>query len=100
MPEISDDGGIDIDAYELWIDDGAYGELTSLYPDEPDSVQRTYTIRNLVPGRIYRFQYRVKNSLGWSEFSPITSMLVAGLPLKPAKPELVSVDATTMTLSF
>jgi hypothetical protein len=41
------------------------------------------------------------NVLGWSDYSEITSILAAAAPSKPCtKPELVSVDATQITLEL
>ena len=52
-------------------------------------------------GLTYRLRYRVKNNLGWSDYSQITYLIAAWSPNKPAvKPQLISVDATHITISL
>lgn len=51
-----------------------------------NSLRREYTITGLQEGRVYRLKYRVLNYLGWSALSPVSSLLVAGVPAKPAAP--------------
>jgi len=43
-------------------------------------------------------KYRVKNAVGYSDFSPVASLLAAGTPARPAEPELVAVTADNITL--
>lgn len=52
-------------------------------------------------GYTYRLRFRAKNINGWSDYSPITSILAASKPDSPyAPPTLVSSTSTTITLSF
>jgi hypothetical protein len=68
--------------------------------EEINSLQREFTITGLSEGHVYRLKYRVLNHLGWSEFSPFSSLLAAGVPAKPSKPSMVSVSASELALSF
>jgi hypothetical protein len=45
-------------------------------------------------------KYRVLNHLGWSALSPFASLLAAGVPTKPSQPQMVSVTAAEIELSF
>ena len=51
-------------------------------------------------GTTYRFRYRSLNSVGWSEYSPITYIMAASKPEKPAVPMLAAVSDTSITLSL
>lgn len=96
MPKISTDAGSLIQAYELQVDNGLQGNLETVYI----GLNRTTTIPSTL-GLNYRLRYRVQNSLGWSDFSDITYLLAASIPGKPTnKPELVSVNATQITISL
>lgn len=96
MPQISTAAGSLIQAYELQIDDGLQGDLVTVYV----GLNRTVTLPTNL-GLTYRLRYRVQNTLGWSDFSQITYLLAAWSPNKPSvKPQLVSVDATHITISL
>jgi hypothetical protein len=121
MPLVTADGGLTLDKYELWVDDGLQGDYTQYVPSAlnftefvPDTgeestdtasekltlTRREAVVSGLTQGRVYRLKYRVKNAVGYSDFSPVASMLVAGPPAPPAEPEMVSVDASSITLRF
>lgn len=90
MPLIVDNAGSVLSSYELQADDGLQSEFCTIYT----GLNRTVGLETIV-GRTYRFKYRVKNSIGWSDFSDVTYILAAEAPSKPcSKPELFSVDAT------
>ena len=87
LPAITANGGLTLDAYELVMDDGLAGEyknVTKATYGGVYSLQRVHVITNLTSGRVYRLKYRVLNARGWSPYSPVASMLVAGVPGKPA----------------
>ena len=45
-------------------------------------------------------RFRVKNTVGWSGFSPTSSFIASEVPSEPSAPELVSFSATAITLKF
>lgn len=107
LPIVTGTGGITLNAYQLMIDDGLLGDFRNISSsglvDDSNSLsrlQRTHTIGELVQGRVYRLKYYVANELGWSASSPVASLLAAGVPARPNKPTLVSVDVTQITLAF
>lgn len=64
------DGGSDILTYELQMDDGKGGDFVSLIGYEENYLKLTYIVEgNITKGKLYRFRYRTKNSVGWSLFS-------------------------------
>jgi hypothetical protein len=48
----------------------------------------------------YRFRYRIKNAVGWSEYSPVSYILAASLPSRAPRPVLVSASDAGITLSL
>jgi hypothetical protein len=59
-----------------------------------------FTLTNITKGATYRFRYRVKNSIGWTDFSPVTYILAASVPSKPATPRIVSTSDTQITVQM
>lgn len=49
---------------------------------------------------VYRLRYRVLNTKGWSLYSPVSSLLVAGVPDRPGKPKIESTSTSNIVLSF
>lgn len=61
-------GGLKIISYNIqW--DQSIDEYVSLTGEDYNSLVRQITTSSLLAGRIYKYKYRVKNLLGWSEFS-------------------------------
>ena len=96
--ENPDDGGSPILFYELQMDDGRQGEfftvlasasLTSFIADE--DIQRGYT---------YRFQYRVANINGFSEYSDTAYIFAFSKPDAPPTPAFVSATDTSVILAL
>ena len=86
------------------MDDGQNGEFVTIPGSGNElvnSMQRYFTISNgIVKGRTYRFKYRVKNQIGWSEFSDETYILAASVPSKPKAPIYVSSTDASIELAF
>jgi len=100
LPKIENNGGSVIITYHLMMDDGQNGEFKSIAGDDDSiSLLRAFTITNgIVKGRTYRFIYRVKNHIGWTEFSPITYILAASVPMKPPAAKVISTSDTSIVL--
>ena len=68
-----DTGNSDIQAYSLEVDDGQEGDFMAFGIP-------SMSLELVVPatrGLTYRLRYRAFNSVGWGEFSPVLSALVA-----------------------
>ena len=99
VPAISTSGGLPITSYSIEVDDGAGGYFYSLYGILIDSLSTTYTIsRDIQEGQTYRFWYRLKNEIGWSDYSPVTYAKAMAVPDVPSAPEYVSSSDTSITL--
>jgi hypothetical protein len=93
LPVVTADGGSMITSYHLMMDDGMNGDFISVVGGENQvaNLNRQLTITNgVVKGRTYRFKYRVRNQIGWSDFSTTTYILAANPPSKPPAPTYVS----------
>jgi chloramphenicol O-acetyltransferase len=77
--------------------DNVYKDLTG--SDKSLNLATRWTVV-LIQETIYEFRYRVKNSVGWSEFSPAVTITAADLPSQPSPPTLVSASDTEITLLF
>jgi len=53
-----------------------------------------------VKGAYYELRFRVKNTVGWSGFSPTSSFIASEFPSEPSAPELVSFNSSAITLKF
>ena len=72
------------------MDDG-FGNFTDIHGVTSD----TLALFAIVPASMgvnYAFRYRALNIYGWSEFSPITYILAAGLPSTPPRPKFNSAN--------
>jgi hypothetical protein len=74
-------GGIEVLSYNLQIDIGeGNGDWVDHKGFVSDDLSLTAVITPLTPGQEYWFRYRARNSHGWGEFSPISSVLLANRP--------------------
>jgi len=74
----ADDGGAPILSYSLELDDGQGGQFVAVYGKEVDSLSTSYYhYTDVQRGNLYRTRYRVKNVIGWSDYSPISFVLAA-----------------------
>ena len=67
-------------SYSLEVDDGAGGAYKVLYGLESDTLSLSFVYREVKRGFIYRARYRVRNAIGWSDYSPVSSLLAASPP--------------------
>ena len=82
------------------MDDGAGGDYTTVLGSEETALKTRYTAVGLKMGAFYRFKCRVRNKIGWSEWSTDTLIQAADKPAKPLPPKLVSATATEINLQF
>ena len=88
-------------SYNLQIDDAQGGIFSDVAGFNPLTMNTQYSItQGLVRSKIYRLRYRVKNEIGWSDFSPILYALAASLPSRPASPKLIAATGDSITLKF
>ena len=94
-------GGSAIITYELQVDfQDDKGFVTVTGGDNSHTLTLIYTIEDesLVTGTRYRARYRAKNKVGWSDWSDIAYLLVAGPPSTPPPPTLDSVSSGAITI--
>jgi hypothetical protein len=84
MPEVTgtDTGGSEILSYNLVFDQGEnIQSYISVIGEAPDSTLRVISKGGLSTDVIYKFKYRIKSKIGWSEdYSPVLSARTATLP--------------------
>ncbi len=95
-----DNGGSPILSHHLQYAEAFVGDWIDANGLENESLLSKFTVSGLIRGRQYSFRFRVKNSIGWSEFSDVTTGLVAVTPGKLAAPELIRVDDTEIELKL
>lgn len=88
-------------SYSIEMDDGMGGPFKALYGNTVDSLSTSHQINSgIVEGRTYRFRWRAKNSVGWTNYSPIGYILAADVPDAPQAPVFDNADETQITLTF
>lgn len=81
------------------MDNGIGGEFNTLIGNPIDSFETTYTTEyGIEKGGLYRFRYRSKNINGWSDWSPLTYVRAATIPVRPPAPIFKTATATSITL--
>lgn len=76
--------------------------MIALYGNQTDSLATSYIVKVAdMSGRVYRSRYRVKNAIGWSDYSPMGYTRAASVPsAPPAPPRFVSATDTTISLAL
>ena len=94
--ENPDTGGSPITLYELQMDDGESGDFETILtsPHATSAVVDT----GLVRGRYYRFRYRVRNVVGFSEYSDVSYIQAVERPVRPQPPQFVSATDESITI--
>lgn len=85
------------------MDDGIGGNFTTVVGQREDATElaTSFIAKNVSKGLTYRFRCRVKNAVGWSDWSSPDSYIIAATkPSKPATPVLVSASSTQIQLKL
>jgi hypothetical protein len=98
---VSADGGSEILSYSLEIDDGEGGDFKPVVGYSSVYLLQTFGITDQIEkGTVYRLRYRVKNAIGWSDYSPLAYIQAASKPVAPDQPIYVSSSSTSVTLTI
>jgi titin len=93
-------GGSTILSYNLQIDDGNQGNFVDLYGITSDTLLNTLTVTGLSKGKNYRIRYRAKNIYGWGDWSPVSTILAATIPLAPPTPLYITSSDASISISM
>ena len=80
--EGGDTGGSAILGYDLWRDDGVFGDYVALYHTN-SILGLSYVDYDVEPYKLYRYKYRARNVNGLGEFSEPGYLFAANAPEKP-----------------
>ena len=98
---ISSDGGSSITSYELQKGSTSLTDFVTISGAEPKSLALSFTVTlNVSKGKYYSFRYRAVNSVGASDWSPISIIQAATVPPAPPAPVYSTADTSSVTLSF
>jgi len=91
MAQVAGNGGSAIISYHLQrTESDGSGFFDVEGGDSNYTLATTHTIGGLHRGMTYRFRYRARNSVGWSDWSPIAYLFPASVPTAPPTPVYVS----------
>jgi hypothetical protein len=102
---LSSNGGTPLISYNLQykgaFTDNSYIDLSGSN-STVDTLLTEYTVNSTLKGETYTFRYRVKNSRGWSQFSPETTVIAADAPTQPlSAPRLTAIpSANSIAVAF
>lgn len=87
-------------SYSLEIDDGQGGQFVPVFGLTVDSLATSFALLEGVQrGNLYRARYRVKNVIGWTDYSPIGYILAAIKPSTPPQPTIASASADNIMIA-
>lgn len=87
-------------SYSLEIDDGQGGQFVPVFGLTVDSLATSFALLEKVQrGNLYRARYRVKNVIGWTDYSPIGYILAAIKPSTPPQPTIASASADNIMIA-
>lgn len=96
----TDNGGGTIESYHLQYARTYVGDWIDLVGYPYNSLSTIYTLSNLQKGESYKFRFRVKNQIGWSDYSDESQSLAAEAPGILAPPSINTVSSTQVILDF
>jgi hypothetical protein len=72
IAEVAATGGSPILSYSLEVDNGRGGDFVALYGAASNSMSTIYLLSGMdMRGNVFRARYRVRNAVGWSQYSPV-----------------------------
>jgi len=92
--------GLQVLSYSLEIDYDLSGNFKVVTGQHHDSLSLSYIVRNVNKGNTYACRYRARNMYGWSDYSPISYLVVAVEPAVANKPIFVSATNTNITVNL
>ena len=92
--------GSEITSFNLVFRDDVDNRWTSLIGNDGSESLATLHIFSVVKSVYYEIKFRVRNQVGWSDYSPVVSFIAADVPSEPTAPELISFSSTQISLSF
>ncbi len=99
----SDINGSPIISYSLEVRTGTTGSF-KVYSGANDisSMMTKFTLTSpwVSKGNTYSFRYRARNAYGWSDYSDISYLTVAGVPGTPSKLTMSSFSSTTIVIAI
>jgi hypothetical protein len=94
----ADLGGLPSCTYELEMDDGDQGDFAVVFVTDQES---SYSVTaGIERGKYYRFRYRARNSIGYSEHSDVAFIQAVDSPAKPAPPVFVQAGDDSIEISI
>jgi len=98
---ITSTGGSPILSYSLEVDDGQGGLFVPVFGLSVNSLSTSYKqFNNVTRGSLFRARYRVKNIIGWTDYSPISYIMAAVPPSQPAKPNIITASSTLIQIQI
>lgn len=71
-----------------------------LFGTVSDTLSTSLLYKQLTRGLLYRARYRVRNAIGFSDYSPIGYLRAAARPAAPPAPTFVAATADTITVTL
>ena len=97
---MTDDGDSTITSYSLEMAKEG-GIFEPLYGHEVNSLSTSTLISSgISPGAQYRFRFRARNAVGWSDYSKTLYLRAASVPGAPPAPVVFSVDKESITFTL
>jgi len=93
-------GGSPILSYSLELDDGLGGDFRVLYGTISDTLSTSLIFKQVTRGLLYRARYRVRNAIGFSDYSPIGYLRAASRPSAAPSPKFLAATANTITIAL
>jgi hypothetical protein len=101
VANVTQDNGTPIRSYHIEIDNGMGGAFTEIQGFSTNSMSLTATKSlGIYSGLYYRVRYRVKNAIGWGDFSDITYILSARRPDTPVPPTITLWQGVNIRIVF
>ena len=92
---VTEDGGTPLLSYELQQSNIGLDSFVTLVGADPHTLYTSFTVvRGLVKGETYAFRYRAINAIGASEWSDLSKLKAAAIPIAPPRPVYLSSTST------